>query len=893
MPAATTLPVLLHAVGDGPGAPSIWPRHGRHNRRGVPTQHLHPSDLALLKDVSEVCVPCQTYAHLPRRPRFSLPNRPLTLNRVVAMDVFQIAPDLPKVLDISCVDTDYGQGRFVPSMHGPVIFAILYIAWLSIWGSMETIIFDRGTENKNDAVINGVTSMGIHWRAAPTEAPWGIGRNERHHGPIRAAFLKIRMETPDIAPDMALAMAYKARNDAPRAHGFSPTTVVTGEPPRLLIGDNAHADPAVASRARAMQTARATMESYTAADRLRNALAHPGTNVAYVQVGQSVLFHRRLNGWLRGTVHSLDGKTVYVRRNGTLFSSHESRTKPYVTRTRQPQDAHRVSASTRPQAPIRTHTPAPPEATTLPPAARAYAVHHPDINSPAHPRWDAAMRTEITTFDAMDCKKAIHASDVPAGKQIFNYIWRVTSKANRGNGKPDERARFCLAGNQDWHKKTNVATSPVTPQRAIRAIVAASVVLNLKLHTEDFLRAYLQSNELKEPIYVRAPPEAGLPDGYVWAFYRSLYGKDDAGRHFDFSVQCRFLTIPGVRLSAAFDAVYISPLHGALSTYVDDSLTAGDNCFTKDIKTIMSQYKTHRPDHDTIQFAGITVQTSPDGVECDAGAYNDTLRPIDVPPRNNDAVPDPKELLSLAAKLLWVGRVGRPDVMTNATHLSNLKNPTAVDAKRANDTLAIITWRPVALAFPKLNLATLRLAVFADYSGSTLSAVDKRQVGYIIILTDASHRFAPLHWASHRPYRVCRGATAGELLALADAVAACYDIRTLLQELLARPIPLDAYTDSATVYNLVTSFQDPADMSGKNDLLALRRALLSGDLSEINNITGEHNLADSLSKPTWSNPKSNTALTTALTSGILNPPVTAHTTTDGYRNSPRPDINMA
>lgn len=418
-------------------------------------------------------------------------------------------------------------------------------------------------------------------------------------------------------------------------------------------------------------------------------------------------------------------------------------------------------------------------------------------------------------------------------------------------------------------------------------------MLNLKLHTEEILRAYLQSEELKEPIYVRAPPEAGLPDGYVWAFYRSLYGKDDAGRLFHFSVQCRFLTIPGVRLSAAFDTVYISPLHGALSTYVDDSMSAGDDSFTKDIKTIMSQYKKHRPDHDTIQFACITVRTSPDGVRCDAGAYNDTLRPIDVPPRNNDAVTDPKELLPLAAKLLWVGRVGHPDVITNATHLSNIKAPTGVDAKRANDALAIFTRRPITLAFPNLDLASLRLAVYAAYSGSTLSAVDKRRVGYIVVLTDASHRIAPLHWASHRPYRVCRGATAGELLALAEAVAACYDIRTLLQELPARRIPLDAYTDSATVYNHVTPFQDPADMSGKNDLLAFRRALLSGDLSEINNIPGDLNLADGLSKPTWSHPKPNTALTDALTSGILNPPVTAHTTTDGYRNSPRPDINMA
>jgi len=38
---------------------------------------------------------------------------------------------------------------------------------------------------------------------------------------------------------------------------------------------------------------------------------------------------------------------------------------------------------------------------------------------------------------------------VPRHKKIFHYLWRVTYKPNRGNGKPAERARFCIAGNQD------------------------------------------------------------------------------------------------------------------------------------------------------------------------------------------------------------------------------------------------------------------------------------------------------------------------------------------------------------------------------------------------------------------------------------------------------------
>eukprot|EP00170_Pyropia_yezoensis_P006207 contig_25257_g6226 len=185
---------------------------------------------------------------------------------------------------------------------------------------------------------------------------------------------------------------------------------------------------------------------------------------------------------------------------------------------------------------------------------------------------------------------------------------------------------------------------------------------------------------------------------------------------------------------------------------------------------------------------------------------------------------------------------------------------------------------PITLTFPKMNRDSLRVAVYADYSGSTVSAFAIHQVGYIIVLTDSTHRFAPLHWASHRPSRVRRGTTAGELLALADAVAAALDIRQLLEELMDQQNPPRAYTDSATLYNIVTSFLDPADMSGKNDLLILRRSLLTGVIAELNHIPGEHNPADPLSKPTFSLPAPNNALSVALATGLLHPSVTSTTT---------------
>jgi len=234
-----------------------------------------------------------------------------------------------------------------------------------------------------------------------------------------------------------------------------------------------------------------------------------------------------------------------------------------------------------------------------------------------------------------------------------------------------------------------------------------------------------------------------------------------------------------------------------------------------------------------------------------------------------------------------VGRVARPDVLTNATHLAKLPNPTGADARRANDTLAAIARHPISLHYPPLDPASLCLDVYADYSGSATSPLDRRQLGYLIALVDASRRFSLLHWASHRPHRVCRGSCAGELLALADAVAAALDVRLLLQELLSRRIPLAAYTDSSAAYDLVTSFKDPTDMTGKNDLFMLRRSLLSGSIHAISLVQGADNPADALSKPSYARPAPNPALTNALLAGKLHVPVISCTTSAGCRNAPR------
>jgi len=544
-------------------------------------------------------------------------------------------------------------------------------------------------------------------------------------------------------------MAYKARNDAPCDHGVAPTTAVTGEPPRLHIGDNLHADTSIAARSTAMQAARAPMERHTTADHLRGALSHPDTTVSFVQVVQPVWFHPDRHGWLRGTVHSLDGKTVYVLQIDKIYSAHESRTKRFVSRLPPTPDRRpnldAPAPPPRPMDPIGTHASAPPPAVSLPSATRIFHAEPADPSSHRHPRWDAAKRTERAIFDAIDCKHTISLHEVPHGKQIFPFIWRVTQKPNRCNRKPPEGARFCIEGNRDWHTDSNVPTSPVTPQRAIRTIIAAASILRFHIHTEDVLRAFLQSNLLPEPVYVRILPKAGEPDNHVWAFTRSIYDKDDAGRHFHFSTQTRYPTIPGIIHSAAFDTFYFLPGHGALCTYVDNTFSAGTPTFDLAVTAALQHYNTHRPDRGNVTFAGLTATSNDAGIHCSAGPYTTILRPAPISDRSQDRLDTPATLHSLAAQLLWVGCCARSDVLTNATHLANLPAPTSLDARHANDTLAILTRRPITLHFPRLHRPSLRLNIYADYSGSATSPPGKRQVGYLAALTDNTHRFSLLH----------------------------------------------------------------------------------------------------------------------------------------------------
>jgi len=560
------------------------------------------ADVADLKRIVASCDACRTHAQLPRRPKYSAPQRPASFNRVVLPEVFSVEPSLPKVLDSFCVDTDFSAGSFLADMRAELVIGVLYMSWLTRYDLCETVFEDRGSSLHAPAVANALHSMGIHLRVAQTRAPWSIEKNERHHGPVRSAVLRARAESPAVHVDLLLALVCKARNAAPRASGVSPTTTVFGERPRLLVGDNAHWDSSCAARARAAQAASAAMEVFTVRDRLQGALSHPGATVPYVTVGKHELFHRAKAGWQHARVSSIDSKNVDVTRDNRLYSVHESRVKPYVDsllpaplyEQRRTDVADRdpalgpyhhtnYTSPLPPKQPPSHPAPSDRPAPTPPPPSLASSARFFHASGPANPptashhnsRWHPVKVTEVSYFKSLGAVTAVPISSMPRGTQIFPSTWRCTENNERGNGKAPLRARSCMQGRLARDKDANVSTAPVVSLKAIRTVTAATAMLSWDLRTEEIKRAYLQADRLAAPINTRIPPEAGEPDDCVWAFTCSIYVKDDAGRHVFFTQRKAILSSTNLSPSHIHEAVYYSPRLRALCTYSADIFSAG------------------------------------------------------------------------------------------------------------------------------------------------------------------------------------------------------------------------------------------------------------------------------------------------------------------------------
>ena len=103
----------------------------------------------------------------------------------------------------------------------------------------------------------------------------------------------------------------------------------------------------------------------------------------------------------------------------------------------------------------------------------------------------------------------------------------------------------------------------------------------------------------------------------------------------------------------------------------------------------------------------------------------------------------------------------------------------------------------------RLDPHTLSLHVFSDSSFSNTPSL-RSQLGFIVLLCDASGRCNILRFASYKSKRSSRSVMGAEVLAFADAFDYAYLLRHDLTRIMNTELSLAVLTDSDSLFKTIT-----------------------------------------------------------------------------------------
>ena len=135
--------------------------------------------------------------------------------------------------------------------------------------------------------------------------------------------------------------------------------------------------------------------------------------------------------------------------------------------------------------------------------------------------WKDAEEKEL---NSMRNNNVFTECDLPAGRKTVKTKWIYKKKLNKHGNVERYKARLVAQGfTQVEGIDYSETYSPVARFTSIRIVLALSALFGYKVHQMDVDTAFLNA-ELKEEVYIEAPPGYSLPPGRVYRLNKCLYG---------------------------------------------------------------------------------------------------------------------------------------------------------------------------------------------------------------------------------------------------------------------------------------------------------------------------------------------------------------------------------
>lgn len=239
-------------------------------------------------------------------------------------------------------------------------------------------------------------------------------------------------------------------------------------------------------------------------------------------------------------------------------------------------------------------------------------------------------------------------------------------------------------------------------------------------------------------------------------------------------------------------------LRGLVILQVDASFGAGTNAFLeKEDKTnehFQSKPQNILGDRFTT-FNGIRVQ-----IRDDRSVYMNQKDKFD-----SLAIPTTKkEFSSTREKQQYIGVTTLPDICASTQLIAPGTEPTKeAEFKIICMTISLLHETSdtginyVLLDLPTIHIMLMRDELFANARNS------KIQMGFLVMLVDGKGTAKRVHYASRRCRRVTRSIMAAVLHARSEGFDATYVVKDMIEEVPGRHVPIYAYIDSKTVFEVV------------------------------------------------------------------------------------------
>lgn len=855
-----------------------------------------------LEDLSASCDICQRLARAPDRFRVSFPAEKIVFNRLILLDLMYL-DGLP-VLHVVDNDTLFSAATFLT--EGETSEAI-WRAYLQCWvtpyvGHPDLMHTDQGPQLISGQWRALLAANGIKHLESGVESHNSLGAGERYHAFMRQLFLRVRAAHPTVDREHALSLAVWTMNQTAGTHGLVPSLLVFGVLPRFPVAPSAL--PSQRERMMAVHTARATLLQHLARTRVLRALRSrvPAAADADIRAGAAVLVYRErpVDKW-EGPypVVATNGKQVWLLVSGRPKQFSIDKVKLYVAESAPAPPSPRPDATSQagqsdaatvagePSNTVAERSPARQERDMgdlldsviagdqfLTSTRRGLVLWVASIERAAPSVVDAAVtevlepgdpRANTPAFRAARKEEAdglrlrrtwdvVARADLPPGANIIKGRF-VNALKHAGTAKEKAKGRFVAQGHKDKDKPFVVHNNPTLRQRSTKIIVSASAVLTFRVFSHDVNQSYLQSKDhLSREIYLQ-PRLAdmdlfGLKEGECLHLLKPLYGICDAGDYWGITVASHIKEDLKMAPLTADPSLYYKmgpdTVDGLLGTYVDDSFLGGNEEFQEHTKKTLQRFYSKPRVWDNLEFLGVSVRTIPGGVRSFSLDQKDYILQLHALPRKAPF----DSFVRARACFAWLGH-SRPDLCCainraaqvtertyNDRHVSELNKAMRYASETAN----------LVLSYGRLDRKTLHLRAYADASFAT-NDDNSSQLGYIVLLADASNRCHVLSYASRKSRRVVRSIMAGEIYAFADAFDKAFVIKYDLERIYRQHLPLVMLTDSKQMFDVITRASHTTEKRLMIDVAAAREAYNRGEISNVGLVRSEHNVVDGLTKP--------------------------------------------